>query len=526
MYDMNVPGLDHEEDKALRDMLRQLARVQYKNSVLSVYYDAHRPFKNLGISVPPQMQNTRAALAWPSKGVLGLSRKHVFEGFTLNGDTDPFEINELLTRNRFELELIQTITSAYKHACAFITTTPGDTTAGEPDVLVQARSAEWTTALWDKRRREIKALLAVINTDSAKQITEFVILLPGKIITAVKTSGAWTIDRRPTRAQRVLAEMLAYDPQLDRPFGRSRITREVRYLTDAAIRTLVRTETTAEFFAAPQRWALNVDPTAFDKDRWSAIIGRLLAISADEDGNTPQVGQFAQMSMEPHLSMYRQLAQNFCAATNLPQSAVGIYADNPASAEAMQAAEAALSDEADYQWRMFKPALARIAQNVVLVRDELSEPPSEAWKIGVKYQPARYVSPQAAADFTVKAVGAIPKIGQTTEALRGLGYSKETIEEMQSELRRGQASDAIAGLMQDTQDTEPATITPLPADVDRQADPDILKKQFDALGVAVRAGIDPQDAAQRLGLDGIKFTGAVPVSLRMPESEAKELEDK
>ncbi len=255
--------------------------------------------------------------------------------------------------------------------------------------------------------------------------------------------------------------MLAYDPQLDRPFGRSRITREVRYLTDAAIRTMVRTETTAEFFAAPQRWALNVDTAAFDKDRWSAIIGRLLAISADEDGNTPQVGQFAQMSMEPHLSMYRQLAQNFCAATNLPQSAVGIYADNPASAEAMQAAEAALSDEAEYQWRMFKPALARIAQNVVLVRDELAEPPSEAWKIGVKYQPARYVSPQAAADFTVKAVGAIPSIGQTTEALRGLGYSKDTIEEMQTELLRGQASQAITGLMREPQDPESTTtITP------------------------------------------------------------------
>ncbi len=54
----------------------------------------------------------------------------------------------------------------------------------------------------------------------------------------------------------------------------------------------------------------------------------------------------------------------------------------------------------------------------------------------------------------------------------------------------------------------------------------MLKKQFDALGVAVRAGIDPLDSAQRLGLDGIKFTGAVPVSLRMPEAEAKDLEEK
>ncbi|MFR0558077.1 hypothetical protein ACLUWO_04230 [Pseudoscardovia radai] len=41
-----------------------------------------------------------------------------------------------------------------------------------------------------------------------------------------------------------------------------------------------------------------------------------------------------------------------------------------------------------------------------------------------------------------------------------------------------------------------------------------LKTAFDALGVAIRAGVSPQSAAAKLGLDGIDFTGLVPVSLR------------
>lgn len=53
-----------------------------------------------------------------------------------------------------------------------------------------------------------------------------------------------------------------------------------------------------------------------------------------------------------------------------------------------------------------------------------------------------------------------------------------------------------------------------------------LKAKFDALGVAVRAGVDPADAAARLGLGGISFTGVVPVSLRLPEVDAGGLEDK
>jgi hypothetical protein len=51
-----------------------------------------------------------------------------------------------------------------------------------------------------------------------------------------------------------------------------------------------------------------------------------------------------------------------------------------------------------------------------------------------------------------------------------------------------------------------------------------MKERFDALGVAIRAGVDPQDAARQVGLPGIQFTGAVPVSLRLPQSEAKDLE--
>lgn len=47
-----------------------------------------------------------------------------------------------------------------------------------------------------------------------------------------------------------------------------------------------------------------------------------------------------------------------------------------------------------------------------------------------------------------------------------------------------------------------------------------MKTKFDALGAAIRSGVAPEDAATRLGMTGVEFTGAVPVSLRMPEAEA------
>jgi hypothetical protein len=55
-------------------------------------------------------------------------------------------------------------------------------------------------------------------------------------------------------------------------------------------------------------------------------------------------------------------------------------------------------------------------------------------------------------------------------------------------------------------------------------DPAAIKAAADAMGVLIRAGVRPEDAAARAGLAGVRFTGAVPTSLRLPETEAEGLE--
>lgn len=55
-------------------------------------------------------------------------------------------------------------------------------------------------------------------------------------------------------------------------------------------------------------------------------------------------------------------------------------------------------------------------------------------------------------------------------------------------------------------------------------DPAELKQRADAMGVLIRAGVEPTAAAQQAGLDGMAFTGAVPSSLRLPQGDAAALE--
>ena len=450
-----MKGLTEAEQSVLNAMWKRIDAKAVKNELLNVYYDGHRTFTDLGISIPPQMSKVRAALGWPEKAVNALARKHVFEGYSLSGQLDPFEVGEILVRNQFDTELIQAINSAYKSSCAFITVAAGDTSRGEPAVMVQARDARWTTGVWDRRLRRLSAALA-INESSTDYTnpksfapSSATLYLPEWTIVLERSGSSWSMERLENPTGRVLVELLAYNPQLSRPFGSSRITREVRYLTDAAIRTLVRTETSAEFFSSPQRYILGADEKVYkDMERWTAITGRILGLTVNEEGDRPEVGQFTQMNMDPHLSMYRQLAQNFCAATGLPQSSVGLFADNPASADAMQAAEHALSDEAEYQWRLFADPLRRVVDDIVMVRDGLSEPPAESWKLAINWTPARYVSPQASSDFIVKIAQAMPEIPETTVGMRRAGFTQQEIDQIQVERRRSAAVgvlDRLAG---------------------------------------------------------------------------------
>lgn len=453
-----ISGLPDDDKVTFLQLWQKWQQHSNKNKLLSVYYDGHRAFQDLGISIPPQMTRTKAALGWPQKVVTMLARRHVFEGYSLNGAPDAFEANEILSANNYDLDLAQAITSAYKHSFSLLTVTRGDETIGEPPVVVQARDAEWSAALWDTRRRIIEAALTIDQTDKYGQPAGAIMHTPTAIwrIDAKQNGGGWKAEKLGDTPNRIFVEALCYDPQLNRPLGHSRITREVRYLTDAAVRTMVRAETSAEFFSSPQRYVLGAERADFaGQDRWSAIMARVQVLEPNENGDIPSVGQFSQMTMSPHLEMYRQLAQNLCAATNLPQSAIGIFADNPSSAEAMQASEAALADEAEYQWRIFTAPLRRTLQNIIMVRDKLDEPPAESWKTSVKWTPARYSSPSSAADFAVKMVSAFPSLQESQTLMRRAGLTEDDLADINAENRKKNAMSLLDRALAATNNENP-----------------------------------------------------------------------
>lgn len=454
-HSISVSGLDDADTDVLRRLLNQLDSKVHRNRLRRTYYDGKYLLRDFGISLPPQMRTIEAVLGWPAKAVDVLAKRLRPDGFVLpGGSADDLGIREIWDANRLDLEAPQANTSALLHSCAFATVTHGERERGEPEVFVAVRSAEHATGLWNRRLRRLDAGLSIVDADENGQPTEMVLYLPGRVVTLTKTpSGRWVVaEVQVYNMDRVLMEPLVYQPRLDRPFGSSRLSRPVMTLADAALRTLVRSEVTAEFFSAPQRYAMGADESAFvdasgnPKGAWASIIGRVWAIGRDEDGNVPEVGQFPQTSMQPHVDHLRMLATLFAGETSLPLSSLGIVQDNPSSAEAIHASKEELITEAEWAADTLGAGWRRVMLLALMLRDGLTEVPAEWLRLEMRWRDPATPSKAAIADAVTKQVQAGILPADSAVTLEQLGYDETTVARLEADRQRAAAQERLSML--------------------------------------------------------------------------------
>ena len=451
-------NVTESELDTIRGLFEVWSKKYPRNVLRSQYRDMKVRIKPTGNIPAEAIARVEAVADWPEKSVSSLAERSVFEGFTSpGGEQDPFELGSVLDANRFDLELPQAITSMYTHSCSFITTARGDVQSGEPAVLIMARSAEWSAAIWDNRRRVVKAAMAITDYDANLQSPTAVdVYLPDVVLMMTRRpSGSWVADRRPNPLGEVLVEPLAFDPQLDRPFGRSRISRAVMNITDRALLTIVRSEIASDFYAAPRMYALGVTEGAFTRGKWQAAIDSWFAITKDEDGDTPTVGQFPQMTMQPLNDHYRTIATQFSGATGVPVANLGIVTENPPSAEAIYADDRRLVNTARRQNRVMASALRRVAQKTVRLRDGSSVPDDLA-KIDVSWSNPAFTSPATSADALVKLSTVFPWLSESEVALEFAGFSHAEITRLLADKRRAEGGRLLDRILTGGQQAEGA----------------------------------------------------------------------
>lgn len=464
-----IPQLDAADQDVLDGLVNKLIVTAPRNLLRHRYYDHKNVLKDLGISIPPSLRKVETVVGWPSKAVDVLARRVHLDGFYLTGSSSALADSgflDVIEQNRTLAMAEQAVTSALIMSPAFVTVTAGDVTAGEPKVLINYSSALHSTGSWDTRRNCLSAGLSITGLDRTGRVSSLVLYLPNRVLICQRGTVSWDV-RQVVHEIGVPMEPLVFRPELEhRPFGRSRITRAVMSITDRAVRTALRTEVSAEFYSAPQRYAMGAAPEAFmaggqvpdpgDQSSvppderttgplpgWLAVLGRMLVLERDEDGNMPQVGQFPQQAMTPHIEQMRQLASEFSAETDLMPDAMGVIQDNPSSAEAQDNRKEELRLTAESCIATLGDAHNRVARMALSMLDSSPEAMALWSQCRSRWRDPATPSRASAADATMKLVsaGVLPATSEVT--WDGLSLTEDQREILRSEQAKAQASSIL-----------------------------------------------------------------------------------
>ena len=310
-----------------REYLRKQLQLKRSRVLLRYkYYDMKNGIKYFRTIIPQEFMWMSETLGWCGKAVDALGDRLNFREFR----NDNFGLNAIFARNNDDVLFDDAIKSALISSCCFIYIT--EDIDGQP--RLQVIDGSNATGDPDPITGMLKEGYAVLTRNKNGNPELEAYFLPGR---TEYYQGEQLIRTDTSFAPYPLLVPIVYRPDAMRPFGRSRISRACMSLQQGALRTLLRSEVSAEFYSFPQKYVSGLSQDVEDLDQWKATIASILTFSKDDDGESPKLGQFTQQSMSPFTEQLRTFASLFAGETGLTLDDLGFVTDNPSSAEAIKA---------------------------------------------------------------------------------------------------------------------------------------------------------------------------------------------
>lgn len=429
----------------MEDCLNLWASKLIRNQLKYRYYNGRNVLKDFGISIPPSLLTVETVVGWPQKAVDSMAVRCRFDGFKSQDEEVQRMLDDLSQRSRLNVKFRQTTESTLIQSCSFATVSLD----ADGESRLDFYSAECAAARWDDALGRIAYGITIDAFDDGKPVA-ITLHADDAVIKAWDTGvGFWDWAYQPIAMGRPTMVSFAYRPTFRKPFGQSRITRAVMSITDSAVREALRTEISAEFFTSPQKYLLGADRDAFEQTtKWEAYIGNIFAVGRDENGDMPEFGQLSQGSMQPHTEYMRSLAARFSGETNVPISQLGVIHDQPASAEAIYAANEPLiiecedfNDGARDSLRML--ALMAIAAEVDSPLADLDERYTD---FTVNFANPAMPSIVSQTDAMVKIAATVPGFAGTDTFWEQIGFPEDMRRKVSEEIRRNDAANLVGQL--------------------------------------------------------------------------------
>lgn len=337
----------------------KLALKRTRVSLRYKYYDMKNGIKYFRSLIPPEFMWMAGTMGWCGKAVDSLADRLSFREFR----EDNFDLNTIFRMNNADILFDSAILSALIASCCFVYISPD--TSGYP--RLQVIDGGNATGVLDPITGLMTEGYAVLERgeDSEPDLEAYFVAGRTEYYRGNKLTR---VDRNS--APYPLLVPIVYRPDAMRPFGHSRISRACINLMQGALRTLLRSEVSAEFYSFPQRYITGLDPDAEEMDKWQATISTLLRFSRNEEGGETKLGQFPQQSMSPYTEQLRTFASLFAGETGLTLDDLGFVTDNPSSAEAIKASHENLRLAARKAQKTFGSGFLNVGYLAACVRDD------------------------------------------------------------------------------------------------------------------------------------------------------------
>ncbi len=358
---------------------RKLASKQVRVDTRYRYYEMKNSVREFNVTIPKEWNWLKSVLGWSSKAVDSLADRLVFREMA----NDNFSMNAIFDMNSKDVLFDSAILSACISSCCFVYISEDD--EGYP--RLQVIDGGNATGILDPITMLLTEGYAVLERDQNGAPILEAYFTPGSTMYIDSTYGKPETYTISNEAPYPLLVPIIHRPDARRPFGHSRISRACMEIQQAALRTLKRSEISAEFYSFPQKWITGLDPEAEPMEKWKATISALLQFSKDEDGESPKLGQFSQQSMQPFMDQLRMLASLFAGETGLTLDDLGFATENPSSADAIKATHENLRLAARKAQRTFGTGFLNVGYLAACVRDRMPYLRREIYKTQPKWEP-------------------------------------------------------------------------------------------------------------------------------------------
>ncbi|QKO02409.1 portal protein [Mycobacterium phage DroogsArmy] len=421
----------------------------------TAYYESQRRPDAIGIAVPPEMRQLLAHVGYPRLYVNALADRLNLEGFQITGkDEADEEMWDWWQANDLDVESSLGHVDALVHGRSFVTISKPDPKVDigvDPNVpLIRVEPPTNLHAVIDPKTRRVKEAIRAIYDDAGNEVISATIYLPNVTAVFDKVEGEWTqVQSIAHGLEMVPIVPLANRTRLSDLYGTTEITPELRSVTDAAARTLMLMQSTAELMGVPLRLLFGVtkrelgipDETDVPTPRqaFEAYYARIMGFE-EEQG---KAYQFDAAELRNFVDALDALDKKAAAYTGLPPQYLSFSSDNPASAEAIKSSESRLVMNAERKARIFGGAWEQVMRVAYVVMKGGEIPPDYFRMESIWSDPSTptyAAKADAASKLYNQGMGLIPK----EQGRIDMGYSVEQRRKMKE---WDEQEDPIAGAL-------------------------------------------------------------------------------